>query len=181
MNPKKGRPEKLDNRTENEIKVYNLLDSLGVEFEHIDHFPAMTMEICEKIATVLGAPICKNLFLTNRQQTEFYLLLTPGSKRFKTKNLSAQIGAARLSFASPELMKQYLDLTPGSASIFGLMNDKEKAVQLIIDQDILKEDFIGCHPCVNTSSLKIKTYDMVNKILPYLHRSFITVTLPDEE
>ena len=173
----KGRPEDLSGRLEKEIRVYDFLDDLGVEYERVDHEPAMTMEICEEIDRVLGATICKNLFLCNRQQTVFYLLLIPGDKVFKTKDLSAQINSSRLSFAGAEHMEKYLDITPGSVSIMGLMNDKEMDVNLLLDEDVLKEEYIGCHPCINTSSLKIKTSDMVNKIIPALKHQPTVVQL----
>ena len=162
----KGRPENVGERLDKEIRCYELLDSLSVEYERIDHEPAMTMEVCEEIDKTLGATICKNLFLCNRQQTDFYLLMMPGDKPFKTKDLSAQIGSSRLSFATPEYMEKYLDITPGSVSVLGLMNDKESAVRLLIDEDVLAGEYIGCHPCINTSSLRIKTADMMEKIIP---------------
>ena len=163
-----GRPENTEGRQEKEIRVYDFLDSLGVQYKRIDHEAAMTMEACEEIDRTLGegAAICKNLFLCNRQETEFYLLLIPGDKPFKTKYLSAQIGSSRLSFAKPEYMERYLDITPGSVSIMGLMNDHENKVQLLIDEDVLKDEWFGCHPCINTSSLKIRTKDLVEKIIP---------------
>ena len=167
-----GRPENEEGRLDKEIRVYDLLDSLGVEYQRIDHEAAMTMEACEEIDRTLsegeekGVAICKNLFLCNRQETDFYLLLIPGDKPFKTKYLSAQIGSSRLSFAKPEYMEKYLDITPGSVSIMGLMNDHEKKVQLLIDEDVLKDEYFGCHPCINTSSLKIRTKDLVEKIIP---------------
>ena len=167
-----GRPENEEGRLEKEIRVYDLLDSLGVKYQRIDHEAAMTMEACEEIDRTLsegeekGVAICKNLFLCNRQETDFYLLLVPGDKPFKTKYLSAQIGSSRLSFAKPEYMERYLDITPGSVSIMGLMNDHENKVQLLIDEDVLKDEWFGCHPCINTSSLKIQTKDLVEKIIP---------------
>ena len=166
------RPENEEGRLDKEIRVYDFLDSLGVEYQRIDHEAAMTMEACEEIDRTLsegeenGVAICKNLFLCNRQATDFYLLLIPGDKPFKTKYLSAQIGSSRLSFAKPEYMEKYLDITPGSVSIMGLMNDHEKKVQLLIDEDVLKDEYFGCHPCINTSSLKIRTKDLVEKIIP---------------
>ncbi len=163
---KKGRPSDLKGRTEKEIKVYDFLDALEVEYCGVDHEKADTMEACLDIDAALGTEICKNLFLCNRQKTEFYLLLMPGDKPFKTKELSGQLGVARLSFASPEDMEKYLGVTPGSASVMGLINDTEHKVTLLIDEDILKEEFIGCHPCVNTSSLKIAIRDIVDKFLP---------------
>ena len=167
-----GRPENEEGRLDKEIRVYDFLDSLGVEYQRIDHEAAMTMEACEEIDRTLsegeenGVAICKNLFLCNRQATDFYLLLIPGDKPFKTKYLSAQIGSSRLSFAKPEYMEKYLDITPGSVSVMGLMNDHEKKVQLLIDEDVLKDEYFGCHPCINTSSLKIRTKDLVEKIIP---------------
>ena len=173
----KGRPENVEGRLDTEIRSYELLDSLGVEYERIDHEPAMTMEICEEIDKTLGATICKNLFLCNRQQTDFYLLMMPGDKPFKTKDLSAQIGSSRLSFATPEHMEKYLDITPGSVSVLGLMNDKDNAVRLLIDEDVLLGEYIGCHPCINTSSLRIKTNDMMNKVIPAMKHSPFMVKL----
>jgi Ala-tRNA(Pro) deacylase len=173
----KGRPESAEGRLDKEMRVYDLLDSLGVEYERIDHDPAMTMEICEQIDASLGALICKNLFLCNRQQTDFYLLMMPADKPFKTKDLSAQIGSSRLSFATAEFMEQFLDITPGSVSVMGLMNDKDKRVRLLIDADVLKEEYVGCHPCINTSSLRLRTEDLREKIIPALAHEPTVVTL----
>ena len=164
----KGIPSDLENREAKEIEAYRFLDELGVVYERIDHAPAMTMEICAEIDKVLGAMICKNLFLCNRQQTDYYLLMMPSDKAFKTKDLSAQIGSSRLSFASAEAMGELLNVTPGSVSVFGLIFDREKRVRLLIDKDIISSDFIGCHPCVNTSSLRIGTQDMLKRIIPRL-------------
>lgn len=173
----KGRPADTAGRLEKEIRSYDLLDSLGIEYDRIDHEPAMTMEVCEEIDRVLGATICKNLFLCNRQETDFYLLMMPGDKPFKTKDLSSQIGSSRLSFGSPEYMEQLVDITPGSLSILGLMNDKEGRVRLLIDKDVLSGEYIGCHPCINTSSLRIKTSDMVEKLIPALRHAPTLVEL----
>ena len=175
-----GRPQDCSNRLEKEQRVYALLDSLGVCYQRIDHEAAMTMEACAAIDEVLEATICKNLLLCNRQCTAFYLLLTPGDKPFKTKELSKQIGSSRLSFAGAEYMEQFLDITPGSLSILGLMNDKENRVELLIDTDVLKGEYIGCHPCINTSSLRLRTQDVVEKIIPAMGHPFRTVDLPWE-
>lgn len=128
----------------------------------------MTMETCKEINKAIEAAICKNLLLCNRQETDFYLLLMPGDKPFKTKFLSAQIGSARLSFAKAEIMEAFLDITPGSLSVLGLMNDKENRVQLLIDEDVLKEEYFGCHPCINTSSIRFKTEDLEKILIPAL-------------
>lgn len=166
MELQKGRPADTAGRMEKEIRTYDFLDGLGVEYDRVDHGPAMTMEDCKEADEILQATICKNLFLCNRQKTAFYLLMIPDTKVFHTKDLSAQIGSARLSFASPEYMEEFLDITPGSVSVMGLMNDKERRVQLLIDEDVLVGEYIGCHPCINTSSLCIKTDDILNTFLP---------------
>ena len=168
----KGRPESAEGRPDKEMRVYDLHDSLGVEYGRVDHEAAMTMEACDEIDRVLGedaeepVAICKNLFLCIWQATEFYLLLIPGDKPFKTKYLSAQIGSSRLSFAKPEAMQEYLDITPGSVSVMGLMNDRDKRVQLLIDGDVLKAGYFACHPCINTSSLRFRTGDLMEKVIP---------------
>ena len=161
----KGRPQNIEGRLDREVRVYDLLDSLGIEYLRTDHSHADTMEACNEIDKVLDVLICKNLFLCNRQKTKFYLLMMPGDKPFKTKELSSQINSARLSFASAEAMEEYLDILPGSVSVMGLMNDKKNAVNLLVDEDVLKGEYVGCHPCVNTSSLKIKTTDVFDKFL----------------
>lgn len=171
MQREQGRPLSCGSREEREIRTYDYLDALGISYERIDHAPAETMELCVEIEGALGAAICKNLFLCNRQGTAFYLLMMPGDKPFKTKELSAQIGAARLSFATPEKMLEYLDIRPGAVSVLGLMNDRDRAVQLLVDEDVLKGEYIGCHPCVNTSSLRIKTRDLLEKFLPAVHHT----------
>ena len=178
-----GRPENTEARLDKEIRVYDLLDSLGVSYQRVDHEAAMTMEACEEIDRTLsegiesGVAICKNLFLCNRQETDFYLLLIPGDKPFKTKYLSAQIGSSRLSFGKPEYMEQYLDITPGSVSVMGLMNDYENKVRLLIDEDVLKSEYFACHPCINTSSLRFKTSDLVEKVIPAMRHEPTMVKL----
>ena len=161
-----GRPAGEGERLQREIRTYDFLDRLGVSYERVDHAPADTMEICHEIETVLRAGICKNLFLCNRQQTSFYLLMMPGDKPFKTREISGQIGSARLSFAPEEKMLEYLDIEPGAVSVMGLVNDTEKHVQLLVDEDVLKEGYLGCHPCVNTSSLRLRTKDVFDVIVP---------------
>ncbi|MBS5528781.1 MAG: prolyl-tRNA synthetase associated domain-containing protein [Prevotella sp.] len=191
----KGKPTDTTGRQERELRVYELLDSIGVEYDRLDHEAAMTMEVCAEINAAFGrmtleefnaedniertkhAIICKNLFLCNRQRTKFYLLMIPGDKKFLTKNLSAQINSARLSFAGEEDMLRYLDITPGSVSVLGLMNDSENSVLLLIDSDVLQSEYVGCHPCINTSSLRMKTKDLIEKILPAIHHEPVVVSL----
>ena len=162
----RGRPADESGRLPKEIRVYDLLDRLAVDYERIDHPAAMTMEACEEIDRALEATICKNLFLCNRQQTDFYLLMMPGDKKFVTKDLSSQLGGSRLSFGSPEYMEQLLDITPGSLSVMGLMNDHDGRVQLLIDEDVLTGEMIGFHPCINTSSLRLRLSDLMDTIIP---------------
>ncbi len=160
-----GRPADARERLEKERRTYDLLDSLGIRYWRTDRAPAGSIAQCQEIDAVLDTVICKNLFLCNRQETQFYLLMMPGDKAFKTKDLSAELGVSRLSFAKAEAMEALLDVTPGSVSIMGLMNDKGHRVQLVIDEDVLREPYIGCHPCINTSSLKIATADIMDKYL----------------
>ncbi len=167
-----GSPADMAGRSDREIRTYHFLDSLGVSFDRTDHpdRPATTMEVCADVDAVLQVHICKNLFLCNRQKTDFYLLVMPGDKPFKTKELSKQLGISRLSFAEEEYMERFLDLHPGSVSVLGLMNDKERRVQLVIDEDVLKEELFGCHPCENTSSIRFSTKALTAVILPALGR-----------
>ena len=161
-----GRPADQSGRLDKELRVYDLLDRLDVEYWRIDHEAAMTMEACAAVDAALGSTICKNLLLCNRQKTDFYLLMLPGDKVFKTSDLSKKIGSSRLSFADGTYMEEFLDITPGSLSVLGLMNDHDHRVRLLIDKDLLDGDTIGCHPCINTSSLRIRTEDLMNKIIP---------------
>lgn len=172
-----GRPADSAGRLPKELRVYDFLDKLGVSYQRIDHPAATTMEICAQLDTVLGAHICKNLLLCNRQCTKFYLLILPGDKVFKTKELSKQIGSSRLSFATGEHMEALLDITPGSLSLLGLMNDKENKVQLLIDEDLFRQEHIGCHPCVNTSTLRIRTQDLIQTLIPAMKHVAKTVAL----
>ena len=175
-----GRAEDT-NRLDKELRCYDLLDRLGLSYDRVDHDAADTIEACAAVEQVLGAGICKNLFLCNAQKTKFYLLMMPGRKKFITRDFCKQINSSRLSFAPPEYMKAYLDLTPGSASILGLMNDHDHHVQLVMDQEVVDQPLIGCHPCINTSSLKFRTEDLLNKILPAIHHNYTIVDLPYAE
>lgn len=172
-----GRPADCTGRLDKERETYDLLDRLGIVYQRTDHAPADTMEVCNVIDAVLGVLICKNLFLCNRQKTKFYLMLMSGDKPFKTKDLSHQLGVARLSFGTPEDMERLLNVTPGSVSVMGLQYDRENQVQLVVDRAVLEQEYFGCHPCINTSSLKLKTADVVAKFLPAVHHEMIQVSL----
>ena len=179
MEIQNGRPADESGRLPKEIAVYNLLERLDIPFARADH-AAFTMEACESISAALQTPVCKNLFLCNRQKTNFYLLLMPADKPFRTKEITSQLGCARLSFASEDAMEQLLQLTPGSATIFGLMHDTENRVQLLVDRDLLEEATFGCHPCINTSTIRMQTGDVFDKLTTALHHPYTIVTLKGE-
>ena len=176
-----GRPASVAGRLDKEIRTYDLLDSLGIEYERIDHEALETMEACAEADRVLApAVICKNLFLCNSQKTKFYLLMIRGDKKFRTKEISGQINSPRLSFAPAEYMERYLDITPGSVSVMGLMNDEDNQVRLLVDEDVLGAEYLGCHPCINTTSLKIKTSDMFGPLLEAMGHDMTKVKLVGE-
>lgn len=172
-----GRPVSEEGRLPREIQVYDFLDKLSIPYERADHAQADTIEACRDIDQALQVNMCKNLFLCNAQASAFYLLLLPGDKKFRTSVFSKQMGCSRLSFAAAH-MEAFLSISPGSVSVLGLMNDKEHRVKLAIDRELLEEPFLGCHPCVNTSSLKIKTSDILEKFLPAVEHDFTLVDLP---
>lgn len=173
-----GAPADRAGRLQKELAVYELLEELEIPFWRIDHPAAMTMEDCAGVDQKLNAVMCKNLFLCNAHKTRFYMLLMPADKKFKTKDLSKQIQSTRLSFADAEHMEEYLNVKPGAVSVMGLMNDSENQVQLLIDQELLEEEWFACHPCVNTSSLRMKLADVLEKFLPAVHHDFQSVELP---
>ena len=177
MNLEFGRPTDCTGRKPRETRTYDLLDRLGIAYGRVDHEAAESMEACAVIERVLEAPICKNLFLSNRQGTAFYLLLMPADKPFRTKELSAQIGSSRLSFATPEHMEQYLGLSPGSVSVLGLRNDRGGRVRLLIDEDLLADEWIGCHPLVNTTTLRLCISDLLTRFLPAVKHGYSPVRL----
>ena len=178
----KGRPQDTTGRLEKELRTYDLLDSLGIEYERVDHEEANTMEAGAAVDEVLApAVICKNLFLCNTQKTKFYLLMIKNDKKFKTKEISKQINSSRLSFAPPEYMEKFLDITPGSASVMGLMNDKDNQVTLLVDEDVLAAEYFGCHPCINTSSLRLKVSDVFDTFLKAVNHDYLTVKLLGED
>lgn len=174
-------PKNLSERTEMEQKSFRLLNELSIPYTYVDHEPALTMEDCVAIDSVLGVAMCKNLVLCNRQKTEYYLLLMQGDKVFKTKELSSQINSARLSFASGEAMEELLGTSPGSATVLGLIKDTDNKVCLLIDEDLLQKKYFGCHPCKNTSSIRFLTKDLLEKILPQLKHTYTIVKLIGNE
>ncbi len=172
-----GRPSDTAGRQDREIRSYDFLDKIGVSYERLDHEPAVSMEVCAEIDKSLNAVTCKNLFLCNRQKTNFYLLLIPGDKKFLTKDISKQINSARLSFAGEEELLSMMDLLPGSITILGLMNDPDQRIRLLIDEDVLRCDHIGFHPCANTTTLRVSVADLKEKIIPALQHEPTIVSL----
>jgi Ala-tRNA(Pro) deacylase len=170
------RPESIG-REEKEMRVYDLLQKLDIPYIRIDHEAAYTIDACHTVDEKLGIEICKNIFLCNNQKTKFFLLMLPGTKKFRTADLSKQIDSPRLSFAPPEYMKEFLNITPGSVSVLGLMNDINVNVTLLIDKEIINNEYVGCHPCVNTTSLKLKMADLLNKFLPATNHGYSLVDL----
>ena len=177
----RGRPENTEDRLPREVRTYDFLDSLQIPYLRTDHDRADNMEACNEIDAVLGVILCKNLFLCNRQKTDFYLLVMPADKPFKTKELSGQLGISRLSFADEEAMGKLLDVHPGSVSVLALMNDKEHKVRLLIDGDVLKQEIFGCHPCENSTSIRFPMKDLTEKVLPALGAKPVIVKLTGEE
>lgn len=175
----KGRPVTKERRLPKEERTYDLLDELNIEYERVDHEPAMTMDACDDIINAFHTPICKNLFLCNAGKTDFYLLVMPGDKKFKTKIVSSQLGVSRLSFAPEEYLLDFLDITPGSVSIMGLMNDKDNRVKLLVDREILNDEYFACHPCINTSSIKLRISDVFGPFLEKIHHEAVYVDLEE--
>ncbi len=177
-----GRPGNGDEgRTEAEIAVYDFLDGTGIEYTTLCHPAAFSMEECEAVRNAIGAPVFKNLFLTNKQQTQFYLLMIPADKPFKTKYLSSQLGCARLSFASAQMLMELLHIAPGAVSPMGLIHDKAGRVRLIVDRDLAAVDRYACHPCVNTASVALSLNDLLQKVVPATGHSYTWVELPTED
>ena len=166
-----------ESRSDVENRVYECLARLDIPFTRVDHEAAFTMEDCAAIGEALDVHICKNLLLTPRNRSAFYLLCMPGDKPFSTKDFSKLIGSSRLSFAAEEDLVALLGCHAGSASILGLMNDTEHRVTLAIDRAVAGDEWFGCHPCKNTSSLRLKTRDVLEKFLPATGHEAVIVDL----
>lgn len=160
-----------------EMAVFACLDALAIPYQRIEHAPAETMEVCAAVSDALGVRICKNLVLCNRQKTAFYLLCMPEDKPFFTKDLSAQIGSSRLSFAPGDMLEDLIGCRVGSASVLGLLHDTENRVKLLLDEDVVHAEYFGCHPCNNHGSLRLKTTDILERFLPHVGHAPTIVTL----
>lgn len=171
----KGRPANYKNRLEKEQKIYELLDKLEIEYFYVDHEPFMTMEDSRVVDDLLESTVCKNIFLCDKKRKNFFLLMMPGYKRLDTKDLSKKLECSSLSFAKEEKLLEFLNSTSGSVSMLGLMNDINKNVQLAIDNEILYGEYIGLHPCINTTSLKIRIDQLLNVFLKEIEHDYIVV------
>ena len=171
----RGVPKDIDSRQEKERKCYDFLSKLGIDYEVVDHEEASDMDRCREIESVLGVKICKNIMLCNRQESRFFIFMMPGDKKYVTKEVSKKIGMSRLSFAKEKYLKEFLNVSSGSVSVLALLNDLDNKVELVIDRDVIQQENIRCHPCVNTSTLKIKTEDFLNKIIPALKKEAMII------
>lgn len=160
-----------------ENDIYRLFDELNIEYKVIHHEPLFTIDAAKDIDLQLGVSICKNLFLSTRHGSEFYLLFMEGSKKFNTGKVSKQIGVPRMTFASDEKMEELLGVKPGSVTPLGLLNDSENKVGFLIDSDVLKNEYVSMHPLVNTGTVVIKTADLLNKIIPCAKHSYKAVEI----
>ena len=171
----RGVPKDIDSRQEKEKMCYDFLGKLDIDYEVVDHEEASDMDRCREIESVLGVKICKNIMLCNRQESRFFIFMMPGDKKYVTKEFSKKIGMSRLSFAKEKHLKEFLNVSSGSVSVLALLNDTDNKVELVIDRDVIQQDHIRCHPCVNTSTLKIKTEDFLNKIIPALKKEVMII------
>src|SRR3989344_166488 len=136
-------------------KIKNYLKEHKIEYIVHEHQAVFTVEESKKIKTKIQGGICKNLFLKERKERKYYLVVLPGEKRLNIKELRDKIQAKDLTFASSEELKEILNLTPGSVSILGLINDKEHEAELIIDKEINEAKKLNFHPNINTESIEL--------------------------
>lgn len=159
-------------KTELQKKVYDTLNELSIRYERVDTSEAITMEDCLEIEKKLNVKMVKTLFLCNQQKTKFYLFVTTSSKRFDSKIFSRQLQISRVSFANEELMLSKIKTKIGSATIFGLLMDETKEVQLVIDKEVLNEEYYGCSDGTTTGYMKITTKDILDKVIPCTNHEF---------
>ncbi len=140
--------------------IYQILQQLEISFEKFEHPAVYTVEEAAKYDRGIDAGKSKNLFLRNAKGDTHYLVVMESTKRLDLKKLALVLGESKLSFASPERMMQYLGLTPGSVSPFGLINNTDKSVKVIVDRGLRKYERLGYHPNINTATLVISTEDL---------------------
>lgn len=159
--------------------VIDFLDGLNIQYDILEHPAAMDEESVKYLdENLISDTPCKNLFLVNRAGTEFYLLMMPRAKDFRTKYIKEQLGISHLSFAKEEQMVEILDVHPGSVSVMCLLNESAKSVHFILDEDVCKADTVRFHVGDNTCSARVRTADFLNTIAPALCREIISIDIP---
>ena len=153
-------------KTSLQKETYKYLEMLGISFERVDTDVVITMEDCERVEEKLEMKMVKTLFLCNRQKTLFFLFITAGDKAFKSKEFSQAVKTSRISFAPEELMDEMLGTKIGAATVFSAITDLDRDLQIVIDKDVADEEYYGCSDGTTTCYLKIKTDDIINKLLP---------------
>lgn len=149
-----------------ERDVYRALDEMGIRYRAVTHPPVFTIEDCKVAEEMLGGIVPKNLFLTPRNKSALYLMLMRPDAAFRTSDISKQIGSSRLSFAGAEPLMRIMRTLPGAISPMGLLFDRERSVQLVVDRALLSEGALLFHPCVNTASIRMSGADFFEKYLP---------------
>ena len=145
--------------SEKEKQVYDVLNDLGIPYDRHGHPPVYTVEEAEKQWTDIIGAHCKNLFLRNKKGNRHYLVILEASKAADLKTLNKLLGEDRLSFASEKRLMKYLSLETGAVSVFGLINDRENHVIVVIDDDLKKTEAVNFHPNVNTATVGISFPD----------------------
>ena len=157
--------------------IYEFLDSINVSYERFDHPAVYTVSEAKKLSPEMDGASTKNLFLRDKKGIRHFLVVVPQDKQVDLKELSSILEASRLSFASPDRLKKYLGIEPGSVSILALLNDPEKTVEVFVDNELWNAEIILCHPLVNTSTLAI-TRDGIKQFLEKTGHNLMLVEIP---
>lgn len=169
--------EDLGADNDSEKGVYDYLKMLEIPFILYRHEESPTTDHVAKLDQNIRGRHCKNLFLRNSVGDKLFMLIAPYDKAIDTKIVARTIGSTRLSFADPEKMRYYLQLEPGSVSPFGLINDAENVISVLLDQDICSYEFINFHPNVNTATLSLAFTDF-EKYLNHVGNSWQALEIP---
>jgi Ala-tRNA(Pro) deacylase len=159
-----------------EGKVYDILNSLEIKYTRYEHKAIYTVEEANKLEISIPGVHCKNLFIRNRKGDGHYLVLLDDRKRADLKALEKQIGSTKLSFASEERLFKYLGLKPGSVTPFGLINDINGEVIVLVDRDLTKADIVSFHPNVNTATIGV-SYNDLEKFIKWHNNEFYYVDI----
>jgi len=173
------KPKEFENETQR--MIYEALEELKIPFDRVENDFMISMEDCEAVNKKMNTRMAKNLFLCNRQKTEFYLFITKDNKHFNTKIFSKAMGISRVSFAPEETLTEYLGTKIGATTIFSLVYDKDCKVHLVIDKDVLEEKFHACNDGTNNAHIKITTKDLMEKYLKYTKHEPVIIEFKEEE